>query len=149
MLLAGDLNCVLNAAEGTGHTQTCRALAIIVRGSDLRTCWIRPDQILNTHSTLQNRRPDWTATTLLDGRSCISKELRQQHPLWQITELYYYTYRLTQHYQCEERIIGKLISPTYTKEHSAMYWKKNRPGEKNTILVARVAVWDGNDVSFI
>jgi endonuclease/exonuclease/phosphatase family metal-dependent hydrolase len=39
ILLAGDFNCVLNAADSTGHTQPSRALDTIVRGFDLRDVW--------------------------------------------------------------------------------------------------------------
>jgi len=39
LLLAGHFNCVLNAADSTGHTQHSRILATIVDGFDFRDVW--------------------------------------------------------------------------------------------------------------
>jgi len=81
MLLAGDFNRVLNAADSTGHAQPSRTLATIVRGFDLRDVWNASRPSLGyTHYT-PNRHQDWTGSTLLKGCSSANKELRQWHPL--------------------------------------------------------------------
>lgn len=39
MLLAGHLNCVLDAADSAGHTEHSRELVAIVHGFDFRDAW--------------------------------------------------------------------------------------------------------------
>jgi len=85
MLLAGDFNCVLNAAESTGRTQPCRALALSYAALTTGKCGMCPDQVFYTPITPQNRRPDWTGSRLLEGCSSVSEELRQWHQLLQMT----------------------------------------------------------------
>jgi exonuclease III len=45
VLLGGDFNCILEAADSTGHGSYSRSLATLVQGYSLRDAWpARPDR---------------------------------------------------------------------------------------------------------
>ena len=63
MLLGGDFNCVLEAADSTGHGSFSRSLATLVQGYALRDAWqARPDSHTYIHHTLTERL-GWTVFT--------------------------------------------------------------------------------------
>jgi endonuclease/exonuclease/phosphatase family metal-dependent hydrolase len=52
ILLGGDLNCVLDARDTTGHGSYSRSLSTLIHGYSLRDAWqTRPDNTAYTHYT--------------------------------------------------------------------------------------------------
>jgi exonuclease III len=52
ILLGSDFNCILEAADSTGHGSYSRSLATLVEGYSLRNAWqARPDSHVYTHHT--------------------------------------------------------------------------------------------------